>query len=218
MSPELVGVILGGSIGLATAALGHLFAWLQVRSSRAFDLRQAVYIEAAAAMAKGLEFFSSVAQMDSEDSQLAGLIYPTSIAMYKIHVVATPSTIAAVSSANRNLTLSALDLMKRRALLRSATLAASQVEGAETPEQVQRLQKELFVEATRASLRYQRELVEVNISARRELGLPLDEAQYRAMNLQAEREIASAIARTICELEQQLQPNALDPTARESSS
>jgi hypothetical protein len=213
LSPELVGVIMGGSIGLATAALGHAFAWLQLESSRTFDLRQAVYIEAAAAMAQGLEFFSSVAQLDIEDSQLGGLIYPTSIAMYKIHVVGTPSTIATVSSGNRNHTLSAIDLMKRRVQLRAATTAASQTEVAEAPGQVQRLHKELFVEANRASLRYQRELVEVNISARRELGLHLDEAQYRAANLAAEREIASAIDRTIRDLEQVKPNQALEPSA-----
>jgi hypothetical protein len=47
-----------------------------------------VYVEAAASMAKGLEFFSSVTRLDIGEAELAALIYPTSIAMYKIHVVA----------------------------------------------------------------------------------------------------------------------------------
>ena len=89
MSPELLGVIVGGLVGFATAALGHAIAWFQHRSGRAFDLRQAVYIEAAASFAKALEFFSSVTRPDVSDAELAALVSPTSIAMYKIHVVAT---------------------------------------------------------------------------------------------------------------------------------
>ena len=211
LSPELIGVIVGGSIGLATAALGHAVAWFQHKSSRAFDLRQMVYVEAAASMAKGLEFFSSVTRLDIGEAELAALIYPTSIAMYKIHVVATPSTIAALSNANLSLTLSALDLTKRRARLRLAIAAADQ-SGVSEVADVGRLQKELFVEAMRANLQYQRELVEVNITARRELGLPLDEAEYRKQNRQAEQAIATAVDQTVRELEA-LQPNhALEPT------
>ena len=63
----------------------------------------------------------------------------------------------------------------------------------------------------RANLQYQRELVEVNIAARRELGLPLDEAKYRNQNRKAEQSIATAIDQTIRELEA-LQPNhAVEP-------
>jgi hypothetical protein len=215
LSPELIGVIVGGSIGLLATALGHAFAWLQLKSNRAFDLRQAIYIESAAAMATALEFFSKVSQLDVEDSQLAGFIQFASVAMYKIHVVGTPSTIAALSNANQSLTMAALELMKRRAVLRAAVIAASQVETMEARQQAAGLQKELFLESMRASLRYQRELIEVNISARRELGLPLDETQYRKVSQEAERKIVTAIDRTILELEQQLQPNqALEPTAR----
>lgn len=213
LSPELIGVVLGGSIGLATAAVGHVVAWLQLRSNRAFDLRQTVYIQAAALMAKGLEFFASVTRLDIHDGELASLIYPTSIAMYQIHVVATPSTIAALSSANQNLTLSSLELMKRRALLRSAIAVASQ-SGSSEGEEVARLQRELLVEAMSANLRYQRELVEVNIAARRELGLQLDEAEYRSQNRHAEQAIVTAIERAIRELETPQPPNALEPTAR----
>lgn len=126
--------------------------------------------------------------------------------MYKIHVVGTPSTIAALSNANHSLTIAALELMKRRAVLRSALMAATQVETVEARQQVARLQKELFLESMRASLRYQRELIEVNISARRELGLPLDETEYRKVSQEAELKIATAIDRPIRELEQQLQP------------
>jgi hypothetical protein len=151
-------------IGFATAALGHAVAWLQQKSSRAFDLRQEVYIDAAASMARGLDFFSSVTRLDIDDAELAALVNPASIAMYKIHVVATPATIAALSSANQRLTLSALDLTKRRIRLRSAMAAAEQ---SRTPagSDVGRLQRELFIEAMRGSLEYQRELVEVNIAA-----------------------------------------------------
>jgi hypothetical protein len=192
---------------------GHAVAWFQLRSSRAFDLRQSVYIEAAVSMAKGLEFFGSVTRLDSDDAQLAALINPTSAAMYKIHVVATPATIAALSNANLNLTLAMLDLMKRRALLRSAIAAIDQSDTLAAAN-VGRLRKDLLVEATNANLRYQRELVEVNIAARRELGLKLDEVEYRGQNRKAEAAITTAIDQTIRESDA-LQPNpALEPTAR----
>jgi hypothetical protein len=164
-------------------------------------------------MAKGLEFFSSVTRLDIGDAEFAALIYPTSIAMYKIHVVATPSTIAALSNANLSLTLFALDLTKRRTRLRLAVAAADQSAASKEAE-IARLQKELLVEAMRASLQYQRQLVEVNIAARRELGLPLDEAEYRNQNRKAEQAIATAIDQTIRELEA-LQPNhTLERSAR----
>ena len=201
-----MGVIVGGSIGLATAALGHAVAWFQLRSNRAFDLRQSVYIEAAVSMAKGLEFFGSVTRLDIDDGQLSALVNSTLAAMYRIHVVATPATIAALSSANLNLTIATLDLMKRRTHLRSALAGADQ-------SSVGRLQKELLLEATNASLWYQRELVEVNIGARRELGMRLDETEYRGQNRKSEAAIIAAIGQTIREIEA-LQPNnALEPTA-----
>lgn len=210
MSPELVGVIVGGSIGLASSALGQLFSWFQLKSSRAFDLRQAVYVEAAAAMAKGLEFFSNVVDLSLEDSQIPAAIHPTSVAMYKIHVVGTPATIAALSGANQELTVAAMDLMKRRTLLRAAIQPVSPA--SEDRSEVEELHREFINEAMRASLRYQRHLVEVNISARRELGLPLDEQQYRAANLEAEQRILSAFDRTMGELRQ---PNPqMEPTRR----
>jgi len=77
---------------------------------------------------------------------------------------------------------------------------------------VGRLQKELFVEAMRPNLQYQRELVEVNITARRELGLPLDEAEYRNQNRQAEQAIATAVDQTVRELEALQPDHALEPT------
>jgi hypothetical protein len=212
LSPELTGVIIGGVIGFATAALGHIAGWFRHKLSRAFDLRQAVYIDAAASMAQGLEFFSSVTRLDIDDAALAALVYPTSIALYKIHVVGTPQTIAAVSGANQKLTLSALDLTKRRALLRLAIAAAKRGE-ASAESDVPRLQKELLVAALRANLLYQRELVEVNLAARRELGLLLDDTEYRNQNRQAEQAIRTTIDQTIHELEA-LQPNTgLQPTA-----
>jgi hypothetical protein len=120
--------------------------------------------------------------------------------MYKIHVVATPSTIAALSNANLSLTLFALDLTQRRTRLRLAIAAADQSVASEEAD-VARLQKELFVEAMQANLKYQRELVEVNIAARRELGLYLNEAEYRDQNRKTEQAIATAIDQTIRELD-----------------
>ena len=146
MSPELVGVIVGGSIGLVTAALGYLFSWFQLKSTRAFDLRQAVYVEAAGAMAKSLDFFSNVVDLNIEDSQLATAVHPVSIAMYKIHIVGTPATIAALSGANQELTVAALDLMKRRTLLRAAIEAASATsDGGSEVEELQAARIELAV-------------------------------------------------------------------------
>jgi hypothetical protein len=210
LSSELLGVIIGGAIGLAASFIGHVFAWFQMKSTRTFALRQAVYVESVVAMANSIEFFSHVSQLEIDDHQLARMVEPTSGAMFKIHVVGTPVTIAALSEANYELTAATSDLMKRRAALRSAI----DVGGGGTPTgEVERLQKELFLEAMRASLRYQRCLTEVNLSARRELGLPLDEADYRAANLRAEQRIAAIIERTVMELEE-LQPNRpLQPTS-----
>jgi hypothetical protein len=177
------GVIVGGSIGLAIAALGHGFEWLKLKSGRAFDLWQSVYVEAAGAMANSLDFFAQVAQMEVADTALAAILSGTSAALYKIHVVGTPATITALSEANQALTFSALDPMKRRVRLRSAIQAASTNMLASVHADVQRLQEELFLEAQRASLAYQRLLREVNISARRELGLALDESEYRAVRI-----------------------------------
>lgn len=182
---------------MATAALGHAFAWLQLKSSRAFDLRQAVYLEAAVAMANSLRFFDRVLQLSVEDHSLSDDIHPISLAMFKIHVCGTPATIAALSSANHCLTVAALELTKKRAVLRSAVAEASHTDDVEAHREVDRLQRDLAAETMRASLLYQRTLVEMNVSVRRELGLPLDEAQYRASNLQAEQRIAAAIEQTI---------------------
>jgi hypothetical protein len=89
-----------------------------------------------------------------------------------------------------------------RSVLRSAIAVASESEARDANDRVQELQRELFIEALRASLRYQRHLIEVNISARRELGLPLDESQYREANREAEQRIANAIEEAVRELEQ----------------
>ncbi len=195
MTPELIGVIEGGAIGLLSTAAGYVFTWVQLKSTRAFDLRQAVYVESVATMAAALEFFSKVSQLDVEDSELAGFVQQASSAAYKVHVVGTPGTIAAVASANECLTMAVLDLMTRRAALR-ATVDAGQAA---------HLQKALFLESMRASLRYQHELTEVNISARRELGLPLDATKYRAVNQAAEQKITAAIDSAICD------PSTIEP-------
>lgn len=193
LSPELVGALVGGSIAFAIAALGHVFAWLQLKSNRAFDLRQSVYLEAAAALAEGLGFFSKVARLDIEDNELHDLVQPMTMAMFKIHVVGTPSTIAALSQANQCLTSAAVELGRRRAQLKAAIAANSQIPHGGPRVNVGQLQTELLLEGMRASMQYQRHLVEVNISARRELELPVDESQYRAANLDAEKRITAAI-------------------------
>jgi len=189
----LQGVLIGGGIGLATAALGHAFAWLQLKSNRRFDLRQTVYLEAAAAMANSLRFFDSVSQLSVEDSQLSNDIHPMSVAMFKIHVVGTPATMAALSAANHCLIVAAGDLVKRRTELRSAAERAAQSEDPEAHDEVGRLHRELLAAALHASLLYQRDLGALNVSVRRELGLPVDEAEYREVNLRAEQRIVNTI-------------------------
>jgi hypothetical protein len=203
LSPELVGALVGGSIAFAIAALSHVFAWLQLKSTRAFDLRQSVYLEAAGALAEGLEFFSKVARLDIEDSELHDLVQPMTKAMFKIHVVGTPSTIAALSQANQCLTSAAVDLGRRRAQLKAAIAANFQVPHSGARVDVGQLQKELLLEGMRASMQYQRHLVEVNISARRELELPVDESQYRAANLEAEKRITAAIEQAVAQSAEQ---------------
>lgn len=202
MSPELVGVIEGGAIGLLTTVVGYVFAWAQLKSTRAFDLRQAVYVESMATMALALEFFSKVSQLDVEDGELTGLLQLTSAAVHKVQVVGTPTTIAALSGANECLTIAGIGLMARRTTLRDAA-DASRLDPAGAGAQVARLKKTLFLESMRASLRYQQALVAVNVSARRELGLPLSEAQYRRVCEATDQRILAVIDSTSRELEEQ---------------
>lgn len=193
MSPELQGVLIGGSIAFLTAALGHVFAWRQLKSNRAFDLRRAVYLEAAEVLANSLRFFDNVVNLDVEDSQLAVDIHPVSMTMFKIHVVGTPATMAAVSATNHCLTVTSGDLAKRRAELRVAADRATLSEDPQTHAEADRLHRELLAAALQASLLYQRHLGEMNVSVRRELGLTLDGAEYRATNVRAEERIVNAI-------------------------
>ena len=113
--------------------------------------------------------------------------------MFKIHVVGTPATIAALSAANHCLTVTSGDLAKRRAELRVAAGRATQSEDPQTHAEADRLHRELLAAALQASLLYQRHLGEMNVSARRELGLTLDGAEYRATNVRAEERIVNAI-------------------------
>lgn len=197
MSPELQGVVIGGAIGFLTSALAQVFAWLQLRSNRAFDLRQTVYLEAAAAIANSLRFFEKVTELSIEDARLSDDIHPVNVAMFKIHVVGTPATIAALSAANHCLMTAALDLATKRGQLRAAVANAAHEDNADAGSEIDRLHRELVIEAMRASMLYQRHLVEMNVSVRKELGLPLDEAEYFAANRQAEQKITTAIEQTI---------------------
>ena len=193
MSPELQGVLVGGAIAFLTAALGHVFAWRQLKSNRGFDLRRAVYLEAAEVLADSLRFFDDVANLNVEDSRLAKDIHPVSTAMFKIHVVGTPATMAALSAANHCLTVAAGDLSKKRAEWRLAADRASQSEDPEAHNEAERHHRDLLAAALRASLLYQRHLVEMNVSVRRELGLTLDGAEYRATTSRAEERMVTAI-------------------------
>jgi hypothetical protein len=193
LSPELQGVLIGGAIGFLTSALSLAFAWVQLKSNRAFDLRRTVYLEAAEVLANSLRFFDNVANLNVEDSHLVNDTHPVSVAMFKIHVVGTPATMAALSAANHCLTVAAGDLMKKRTELRRAAERASQSEDQAAYDEVDRLHRELHEAALQASLLYQRHLVEMNVSVRRELGLPLDGGDYRATNQKAEERIVIAI-------------------------
>jgi hypothetical protein len=193
LSPELQGVLIGGGIAFLTAALGHLFAWRQLKSNRAFDLRKEVYLEAAETLANSLRFFDNVSQLSAEDSQLVSDTHRVSVAMFKIHVVGTPATMAALSAANHLLTAAAGDLVKKRTELRLAAESAAQAEDPAAHDEVDRRYRELIAAAFQASLLYQRHLAEMNVSVRRELGLPLDEDEYRSTIMQAEQRIVAAI-------------------------
>jgi hypothetical protein len=115
------------------------------------------------------------------------------MAMFKIHVVGTPATMAALSAANHCLTAASGELAKKRAELRVVADRASQSEDLEARAEVERRHRELLGAALQASLLYQRHLVEMNVSVRRELGLKLDGAQYRATTSRAEERIVTAI-------------------------
>ncbi len=212
MSSELLAVVVGGAIGLAGSIGALVFGWLQAKSSRAFTLRQTIYVDAAIAMADSLDFFSKVSDLTIDDGDLAAMVRPTSGAMFKIHLVGTPGTIAALSEANYEMTVAAADLVGRRAQLRSM-LDASEAGTGIAPVLVARLRIELFIEAMRASLNYQRRLADVNLEARRELGFPLVDAAYRSANLKAEARIVAVIEGALKQLKQ-LQPNGpLPPTS-----
>lgn len=197
MSQALLGVIIGGAIAFSTAALGHIFAWLQLRSKRAFDLRQSVYLDAATAIANSLRFFDAVADLSTEDARLSDHVHPVSAAMFKIHVVGTPATIAALSGANHCLTTAALDLTTRRGQLKSAVANNAEADDAVAASEIDRLRRDLVYEAMRASMLYQRHLGEMNIAVRKELGFPLDKADYLAGNRQAEQKIVATIDEAI---------------------
>jgi len=117
--------------------------------------------------------------------------------MFKIHVVGTPATIAELSAANHCLTTAALDLATRRGQLRAAVEKAAADNNVEADNEIDRLHREFVTEAMRASMLYQRHLVKMNVSVRKELGLPLDEAQYFETSRQAEQKITTAIEQTI---------------------
>lgn len=155
--------------------------------------RNIAYAALPAVQANSLRFFDDVSQLTVEDTQLASDTHRVSVAMFKIHVVGTPATMAALSAVNHCLTVAAGDLAKRRNELRLAAERAAQSEDPETDNEVGRLHRELLAAALQASLLYQRHLVEMNVSVRRELGLPLDGDEYRATNLQAEERIVTAI-------------------------
>jgi hypothetical protein len=193
VSPELQGALVGGGMVLLTAVVGHVFAWLQLKSNRAFELRQAVYLEAAEVLANSLRFFDDVANLNVEDGHLTKDIHPVSVTMFKIHVVGTPATMAALSAANHFLTSASGDLAKKRAELRVAVDKASQSEDPVTRAEVERRRGELFQAALQASMLYQRHLGEMNVAIRRELGLKLDGGDYRETNLKAEERIMTAI-------------------------
>ena len=193
MSPELQGALVGGGMVLLTAVVGHVFAWLQLKSNRAFELRQAVYLEAAEVLANSLRFFDDVANLNVEDSHLAKDIHPVSVTMFKIHVVGTPATMATLSAANHFLTVASGDLAKKRAELRVTADKASQSEDPVAHAEVERRHGELFQAALQATMLYQRHLGEMNVAIRRELGLKLDGGNYRATNLKAEERIMTAI-------------------------
>lgn len=193
MSPELQGVVIGGLIGFLTAALGHVFGWLQLRSKRAFDLRQTVYLEAAAALANSLRFFDKVTELNIEDARLSDDIHPVNVAMFKIHVVGSPATIAALSAANQYLVSVALDLTKKRGRLKAAREQASDESASDSESDIDRLYRGLLVDAMRAGMIYQRHLVEMNLSVRKELSLPLDAAHYVEATRRAEAMVTTAI-------------------------
>ena len=254
LSPELWGVIIGGAIGVVTTTIGLIYNWMQYRSHQRFGLRQGIYVEAAATMSRGVEYLASMGRTDLDDGQLAQMLYPATVAANKIHVVGTQATIDALTNASETLVVSALEMAKRRIVLKAvqAKLAAAEAAAGHSTAYMQQLgalidnlprsaptpgvlaaipglvdqftgardrmlqaqahidvarsemvalQRELFTDGVKAALDYQQELIKVNIAARRELGLALDEAKYRNdMKKSAERMIAVA-ERTIRELE-----------------
>lgn len=254
LSAELWGVIIGGAIGVVTTTIGLVYNWMQYRSHQRFGIRQGIYVEAAAAMSRGVEYLTSMSRTDLDDGQLAQMLYPATISANKIHVVGTQATIDALTKAMETLAVSALEMAKRRAALKAvqAKIATAQAgvaqsaaylqqlgsmidslpKSAPTPEvlaaipglvaqftgardrvlqgqahldaanrEMVALQKQILMEGLKAGLEYQQELMKVNSAARRELGLPLDEAKYQSDARKSADRMVAAIQRIMRELE-----------------
>jgi hypothetical protein len=254
LSPELWGVIIGGAIGVVTTSIGLFYNWVQYRSHQRFGLRQGVYIEAVAALARGVEYLVSVARLDLDDSQLAQMLYPGTVATNKIHVVGTQATIDALTKAGETLAVNALKMGKGRITLQAvqARIVAAEAEVAQSTAYLQQLgsmignlprsaatpevlgaipglvaeftgardrvsqgqaqldsarrervalQKQLFMEGLKAAIEYQQELMKVNIAARCELGLPLNEQKYQSEMRKSADRMIEVTERAIREIE-----------------
>jgi hypothetical protein len=251
LSPELRGVIIGGAVGIVTTVVGGVFNWMQYRSQQRFGLRQGVYLEAAAALGRGVEYFTSLGRTDLDNNQLAQMLSPGTVATSRIQMVGTQATIDALAKTGETLAVSVLKMAKGRIALQAAQakVAAAGTELAQSTAYLQQLgsmidnlaksdqvhgeipglvaqlpgardrvrhgqtqlvvasdetlalQKTLFMEGLEAALEYQQQLVEVNIAARRELGLPLNEAKYRNDVKESASRMKEIVHRTVQELE-----------------
>jgi hypothetical protein len=207
-----------------------------------------------AALARGVEYFASIGRTDLDDSQLAQMLAPGTVATNKIHVVGTDATISALTKAGETLAVNVLEMAKGRLALQvmQAKVAAAEAEVAQSTAYLQQLgamidnlprsaptpqvlaaipgllaqftgargrvlqgqakvaaasrervalQRRLFLDGLEAALAYQQQLMELNIAARRELGLPLDEAKYRGEMKKSADRMKAMVETVVRELE-----------------
>src|SRR6266446_1045824 len=119
MTDQNLGLLIGGSIAVATTLLNVGYNWLRYRSERQFSIRQQVYLEACEWAASGAEYLVSFARLDLDDAKLNEILRGRGAGAYKVHIVGDLSTVNAFTEAGTYLAIQSIDLLKRRVLLRN---------------------------------------------------------------------------------------------------
>ncbi len=251
--PAVVAALVAGSVVVLTTIVNLAFSWRQDRNQRQFSLRQQVYLDACAWAASGSEYLVSLARLDLDDIQLAGIVQKSLATYYRVHVVGAQSTVSAFSAASEYLGIEAAKLMMARIRLRNDVARLETLQGeaerhasylaqattiidsipkaspspellAAVPQMVAEFtaardrlsrveaeigtlqgairlgQEQLLAECMNAAAGYGRCLMAANVAARSELGLRLDEGQYRESVEAATTRSMAAVKDLVAEL------------------